>query len=172
LWTLATADPFSSMTTAATFVTLWCRACSEVSPAEIGDEVDDKDRPPASRESTAGSGAEANAVRSTDFLRCRGDEGERGVPLYPFTCSEVTFRHEHTVNGTHLPSRVFLTLPSPSGRGNRSCSHFVWGSLSPLRSGTEPVAQIRRNRIRNNPGGAYACHAIRMRQQVCVVHAI
>ena len=51
-------------------------------------------------------------MRSTDFLRGRGDgKGERGVSLYPFTCSEVTFRHEHKVNGTHLPGRIFpLTL--------------------------------------------------------------
>ena len=54
-------------------------------------------------------------------LRGRGDcKGERGVPLYPFTCPEVTFRHEHKVNGTHLPSRIFPSpQPSPRGRGRK-----------------------------------------------------
>ncbi|AUU89574.1 hypothetical protein C2U55_11010 [Enterobacteriaceae bacterium ENNIH3] len=34
-----------------------------------------------------------------------------GADAYPFTCPEVPFHHEHTVNGTHLPSRIFpLTL--------------------------------------------------------------
>ena len=60
-------------------------------------------------------------MRSTDFLRGRGDcKGERGVPLYPFTCPEATFRHEHKVNGTHLPSRIFPSpQPSPRGRGRK-----------------------------------------------------
>ncbi len=54
-------------------------------------------------------------------LRGRGDcKGERGVPLYSFTCPEVTFRHEHKVNGTHLPSRIFPSpQPSPRGRGRK-----------------------------------------------------
>jgi hypothetical protein len=71
-------------------------------------------------------------------LRGRGDcKGERGVPLYPFTCPKVTCRHEHTVNGTHLPSCIFPSpRPSPLGRGDRSCSQ---GVPPPLRSGTEPV---------------------------------
>ena len=68
-------------------------------------------------------------------LRGRGDcKGERGVPLYPFTCPEVTFRHEHKVNGTHLPSRIFPSpQPSPRGRGRKPV-----------------VARIRR--LRRHPG--------------------
>jgi hypothetical protein len=50
---------------------------------------------------------------------------ERGVPLYPFTCSEVTFRHEHTVNGTH-PSRPTHSLPQGEGTDR---AHILWGSL-------------------------------------------
>ena len=60
-------------------------------------------------------------------LRGRGDcKGERGVPLYPFTCSGGPFRHEHKVNGTHLPSRIFpLTLAlSPQRRGERYRAFF------------------------------------------------
>ena len=81
-------------------------------------------------------------------LRGRGDcKGERGVPLYPFTCSRVTFRHEHTVNGTHLPSRIFpLTLALSLREREPIELAFLSGSLSPLRSGTEPVARIRRSR--------------------------
>ncbi|TCW47509.1 hypothetical protein EDC53_106361 [Phytobacter diazotrophicus] len=67
-------------------------------------------------------------------LRGRRDcKGERGVPLYPFTCPKVTFRHEHKVNGTRLLSRIFpLTLTlSPKRRGDCSCSHFCGDSSAP-----------------------------------------
>ncbi|GJL35778.1 hypothetical protein TUM17576_25980 [Enterobacter hormaechei] len=77
------------------------------------------------------------------------------------------------MNGTHLPSRIFpLTLALSLREREPIVLTFCVGIPSPLRSGTEPVTQIRRNRIRDNPGGAYACHAIRMRHRVCVVHAI
>ena len=34
-----------------------------------------------------------------------------GADAYPFTCPEVPFHHEHTVNGTRRHSRIFpLTL--------------------------------------------------------------
>ncbi len=50
-------------------------------------------------------------------LRGRGDcKGERGVPLYPFTCPVVTFRHEHKGNGTLLLSRIFPPSLSPGKR--------------------------------------------------------
>ncbi len=82
-------------------------------------------------------------------LRGRGDcKGERGVPLYPFTCSEVPFRHEHKVNGTHLLSCIFPSpWPSPQrGEGTVRARIFVGIPQAQGRGRKPVVARIRRLR--------------------------